>query len=77
MLLAVIEEDPFFCLVIGVGQRERYRLHVSAARSDVGAVDEFKAHRFRVGGNDFHARLITGSAVMRHQKAVAHPCETW
>src|SRR5713226_5902440 len=46
-------------------------LHVSLARTDVGAIEELEADGFRVGRNDLHARLVAGSAVVGHQKAVA------
>src|ERR1017187_3204883 len=70
-LFSVIDEDPFFRVVIRVRLREGRMLHVSIAWSDVGSVEELEADRLRVRGHDFHARLIAGAAVVGHHQAVS------
>jgi len=49
---------------------EGHVLHVPVAGADVGAVEEFEANGFCVRCHDLHARLIAGSAIVRHQEAV-------
>src|SRR6185437_4281375 len=66
-------EVPLLSVMVRIDEGEYDALHVSRLRGgNVCTVDEIERQRFAVGrGAGFHARLITGFAVMGHQKAVA------
>src|SRR5579859_2214692 len=71
-LLAVIEEGPFFGVMVIVYQGEDHALHVAGVWScQTGGVNVAESNDFSVGRESgFHSRLVPGSAVVREQEAV-------